>query len=138
MKSMKKYILLGILSLIIVGGGIGYYMFNKKVPTLENTTSDYVIGANDLFNEFENNESEALKKYENKIIEVTGKVISVKNNDNDSNIILEADMAMAGGVNCSFKYKQDEEITKGSIVTIKGQCQGFLMDVVLNNSQLIK
>ncbi|WP_165366121.1 OB-fold protein [Brumimicrobium glaciale] len=135
---MKKYILLGILSLIIVGGGIGYYMFNKKVPTLENTTSDYVIGANDLFNEFENNESEALKKYENKIIEVTGKVISVKNNDNDSNIILEADMAMAGGVNCSFKYKQDEEITKGSIVTIKGQCQGFLMDVVLNNSQLIK
>jgi hypothetical protein len=138
MKSMKKYILLGILSLIIVGGGIGYYMFNKKVSTLENTTSDYVIGANDLFNEFDANESEALKKYENKIIEVTGKVISVKNNDNDSNIILEADMAMAGGVNCSFKYKQDEEITKGSIVTIKGQCQGFLMDVVLNNSQLIK
>lgn len=135
---MKKYILLGILIVILVGGGTGYYMFNKKVPTLESTTPDFVMSANDLFNEFENDETKALKKYENKIIEVTGKVISVKNNEFDSNIILEADMAMIGGVNCSFKYKQDKEIKKGSIVTIKGQCQGFLMDVILNNSQLIK
>lgn len=135
---MKKYILLGILIVVLIGGGVGYYMFNKKVPTLENTTADFTISADELFNAFEENEKEALSKYENKIIEVTGKVISVKNNASDSNIILEAEMAMVGGVNCSFKFTQYTEIKKGSTVTIKGQCQGFLMDVILNNSQLIK
>ncbi|WP_107037257.1 OB-fold protein [Brumimicrobium mesophilum] len=138
MKSITKYTLFGLLALALVGGGLGYYMFNKKVPTLEKTNPDFVISADDLFNEFENDESKALKKFENKIIEVTGKVISVKNNKFDSNIILVAEMAMIGGVNCSFKYKQENEVKKGSMVTIKGQCQGFLMDVVLNNCQLIK
>ena len=138
MKSMKKYILLGILIIILVGGGTGYYMFNKKVPTLENTTPDFVISANDLFNEFENDETKALLKYENKIIEVTGNIVSVNNNEKDSNITLEAELAMIGGINCSFKHKQDKEIIKSSTVTIKGKCQGFLMDVILNNCQLIK
>lgn len=135
---MKKYIIFGILALILIGLGIGFYMFNKKVPTLESTTPDFVVTANDLFDEFDTNETEALKKYENKVIEVTGEVISVKNGENDSNIILEAEMAMAGGVNCSFKYAQENEIEKGTVVTIKGQCQGYLMDVVLNNCYLIE
>lgn len=138
MKSITKYILFGLLAVALIGGSIGYYMFNKKVPTLENSTPDFVVSANDIFNEFESDEVKALSKYENKIIEVTGKVLSVKNNEFDSNITLEAEDAMIGGVNCSFKFKQEKEIKKGSTVTIKGQCQGFLMDVILNNCQLIK
>ena len=133
---MRKYILGGILAILLIGGGTDLYMFNKKVPTLENKTPDFVVDANYLFNAFDMNETEAMSKYENKVIEVTGKVISVKNNESDSNIILEADMAMGGGINCSFKYKQEKEIKEGSIVTIKGQCQGYLMDVILNNCKL--
>lgn len=137
MKSLKKYILLGILIAVLFGGGTGYYMFNKKVPTLENTAPDFILTADELFDSFETNEKQALLKYENKIIEVTGVVISVKNNKEDSNITLEAEMAMIGGINCSFKHKQDQDIAKGSTVSIKGKCQGFLMDVILNNCQLI-
>jgi hypothetical protein len=135
---MKKYIIIGILLAIGAAVSIGLYMYNKKVPTLEDATADYVMTANDLFDAFDMNETEAMAKYENKVIEVTGEVISVKNGEKESNIILLADMAMAGGVNCSFKYKQDQEIEDGTMVTVKGQCQGFLMDVVLNNCYLIK
>lgn len=135
---MKKYIIIGILSIVLIGLGVGLYMFNKKVPTLEDATPDYVVSANDLFDAFDMDETNAMKQYENKIIEVTGEVMDVKNGENESNIILKADMAMIGGVNCSFKYAQENEITEGSTVTIKGQCQGFLMDVVLNNCYLIE
>lgn len=135
---MKKYIIGGILAIIIIGGGYGLYLFNKKVPTLEDATPDFVMSANDLFNAFDQNESEATAKYENKVIEVKGKVISIKNNESNSNVILKAEMAMAGGVNCSFKHKLEETLEKGSTVTIKGQCQGYLMDVVLNNCYLVK
>lgn len=135
---MKKYILITIGLLILIGGGVGYYMYNKKVPTLEDVEPDFVISANDLFNAFDSNETEALAKYENKVIEVTGVVLSATNTDQQSAIILEAEMAMAGGVNCSFKYPQPKEIANGTTVTIKGQCQGFLMDVVLNNCYLVE
>ncbi|MCC7454718.1 MAG: hypothetical protein IT222_11160 [Crocinitomix sp.] len=135
---MKKYIFIGLGLAIVIGVSIGLYLFNEKVPTLEDTKPDFVISANDLFNEFEADETAALKKYENKVIEVTGKVLSVQSDPKQSTILLEAEMAMAGGVNCSFKYAQEKEIAEGSQVRIKGQCQGFLMDVVLNNCFLME
>lgn len=117
----------------LTGAFIGYYMFNKKVPGLENLEADYSLTANELFDAFDQNEPEALLKYENKILSVTGTVSSVKHGEVSSNIILHADNAMAGGINCSFNDRMNM-VEKGQKIIIKGRCQGFLLDVILNNS----
>lgn len=130
-----KRILLIILLLLAIGGGVGYYMFTKKVPTLENQKADFELTANQLFDEFDADENAALAKYENKVIDVTGNVVSVKENEGTWNIILEAENAMAGGINCSFS-KDPGKLTDSH--TIRGRCQGFLMDVVLNNCTTVK
>lgn len=134
---MKRKIIIGILLLGSIGAATGFYMFNKKVPGLENAKADFTITANALFDEFDTNEQTALGKYEGKIIEVTGEVVSVKNEEGQSNIILLAENAMAGGINCSFKSNQND-FKKGDTATIRGRCQGFLMDVVLNNCNKVK
>lgn len=134
---MKRKIMVGLALLAIIGVSTGFYMFNKKVPGLENAKADFSLTANALFDEFDASELPALNKYEGKILDVTGEVVSVKNKDGQSNIILLAENAMAGGINCSFKSKQTD-LKKGDTATIRGRCQGFLMDVVLNNCNQIK
>tara|TARA_R110002050_G_scaffold119088_1_gene236859 strand:+ start:89 stop:499 length:411 start_codon:yes stop_codon:yes gene_type:complete len=135
---MKRIILLAVLISIAIGVGIGYYFYNKKVPTLDDFKPDYKISANDLTLAFENDEAAATNKYEDKIIEVTGIIQSIKNDSTNSNIILEADLAMMGGINCSFKDIQDNSIKKGDEVIVKGRCQGYLMDVIMNNCILVE
>lgn len=115
-----------------MAAGIGFYYFNKGVEGLENVESDYELSADALFNAFDTNESEALLNYEGKVISVTGKVARIKSTDSTTNITIYAENAMAGGINCSFN-KVISTIKKGDEVSIKGRCQGYLMDVILNN-----
>ena len=134
---MKKAIVVILLLSLFVGGGYVFYLYNKKTPTLNNATADFTLTANELFDAFDTNETEALSKYSEKIIAVTGEVADIKESTEKYNIILKADNAMIGGINCAFTEKQ-KNITIGKSVTIKGRCQGFLMNVVLNNCFLEK
>lgn len=132
---MKKKILLAVLALAIIGGGIGFYLFNKKVSGLENKKADYELTASQLYKSFDTMEDEATKKYIDKILLVEGAVVKSETGENFSTIILEAESALAGGINCSFDYSVPN-VKKGQTVKIKGRCQGFLMDVVLNNCNI--
>ena len=127
-----KKILLILLIICFVFSGVGYYYYTLKVPGLENIAVDFELTADELFNAFDQDESASLVIYEGKVIAVSGKIDRIKVNDSTSNITLYAENAMAGGINCSFNESLSN-INKGDFVTIKGRCQGFLMDVVLNN-----
>lgn len=129
---MRNQIIIGTLIVAASAGLIGLYMYNKKVPGLENVQADYSLSADELFDAFEQNEADALLKYENKVIAVTGKIASIKHGEVSSNVVLLAENALAGGINCSFSDLNKQLVTS-ELVTIKGRCQGFLMDVVLNN-----
>ncbi len=129
---MKTKMLLSLLLIGLLGLAIGYFLFTMKVPSLENAKADFELTADELFNAFDENESAALIQYEGKVIAVSGKVSRIKTSETTSNITLDAQNAMAGGINCSFN-EIVSQINKGDTVTIKGRCQGFLMDVVLNN-----
>jgi len=129
-KTLKAIVVVIILA--VIGVAVGGYMFNKKVPGLKGVEPDFTMTADELFNSFNDDETTATSQYENKVILVSGEVMSVKTTDSTTNVVLIAENAMAGGVNCSFKSKV-ESVAKGDEVSIKGKCQGFLMDVVLNN-----
>ncbi len=133
---MKKIVLILLIAILLVVF-YGLFLFNKKIESLEAVPPDYIITSDELFTDFNINEEEALKKYEGKVIQVTGEVMAITKTDSISNVILSAKDAIFGGVNCSFT-RLDESWKKDDTVTLKGQCQGFLTSVVLNNCTAIK
>ena len=129
---MKKTVVFLLLILIAAGIGLGFYFFDKKVPGLGNVKPDFELTANALYDSFELDEATSLIKFEGKVLQVSGEVSKVKLSDSTLSVILMADNAIVGGVNCSLR-DIDAKISKGDKVTIKGRCQGYLMNVVMTN-----
>ena len=133
---MKK-VIVSVIILFLLVTCYGVYMFTKKTPSLQKVTPDYIVMADDLFDEFESDEKNSIMKYESQVIQVSGTILMVTKTDSISNVILNSKDAIMGGVNCSFN-KLEDTLQKGDSVTIKGRCQGYLTNVILNNCVLVK
>jgi hypothetical protein len=130
----KKIIILGAVLLVlgIIGGGIGYYMYQKPVKNFAESTEDYKLTAIDLFNEFAKNEVAANQKYvvKDKTILVEGYLKDIKKND-DGTITVYFDVSSNdGSLSCTFSLEESAKIalnslTKGKKISIKGQCSGM-------------
>jgi hypothetical protein len=114
------------------------YMYNLKATDMSKAKPDFIISASLLQKAFEDNETAASAKYIDKILEVTGKIASVKPADNQNvniSLLTENDLS---GVICTFPAITDtSEFRKGNEITLRGKCSGFLMDVLLNNCAVI-
>jgi hypothetical protein len=123
------------LLLLIVTVAIAAYLwreYTRSVPGLENATPDAVITADELFDSFDTDESQAMARFGGKVVEVTGTVIGFETSSSGrTNVFLHAENALANGVNCSFA--STVEVTAQEPFTARCNCQGFLMDVILNN-----
>lgn len=139
MKSKLKIVIFVVFLLAIAGIGIGIYLFNLKPKDLNKVKPDFTLTASDLFKYFEENEADATKRYVNKIIEISGEVRSAKPGENGSlNISLKTGNDFSSII-CTFPGgSYPENVTEGSRITIRGECSGYLMDVLLNNCSVIK
>lgn len=112
-----------------IGGGIGFYMFNKPLESTMSMKADYSIEPGVLLAAFEEDEAAANTKYLDKVIEVKGQVQKVEKADDKIAVYLETDNLMS-----SIIFQMEEagvQFEKGEEVTLKGICTGYLMDVVL-------
>jgi len=138
MKLWVKIALFAVLIIVITAIWIGLHMFNLKHTDTAKAKPDFVVTATVLQKEFEDNEGTASSKYINKIIEVNGTIASVTLADSTHlNIALKTGSDMSTVI-CTFqnltdpsKYKSGEEIT------LRGECSGFLMDVLLKNCAIV-
>ncbi|MCU0462130.1 MAG: OB-fold putative lipoprotein [Bacteroidales bacterium] len=133
-------IALGVVFFLALAGILAaLYLYNKQHKDLQKVKPDYVITASELQKEFESDESGSTAKYVNRIIEVSGIIGSVKRGE--QNIVsvtlkTESDFSV---VICTFPPATDpEKLVTGKNVTIRGECSGFLMDVLLNNCAVVK
>lgn len=131
----RKYI--NIISLILIValiiGIYGYKEYSRKLPDTGKLKADYSLKAADLLHQFEADERKATLLYSDKIISVEGIITSVEATDSSGTVFLNAASSMAS-VMCQFEEKNFQEmlnLQKGSVVTIKGVCSGYLMDVVM-------
>lgn len=134
---MKKNLLFFIGVLLLIMAGWGYYLYNKPRIGVEDKRPDITIAATDLYNQYNSNETAANDNYLNKIISVSGIPDEVNRTDSTYTILLKGDTDM-GGVSCSLFDNKTPAITKGKLVTIKGKCAGFLMDVALTDCVIEK
>lgn len=127
-------IIAGIGLMIVVATIVAYKMYNKPHRTVDDEEA-LVVSAVQLFDDFEQNESEANKKYLDKVVEVTGRISEVSTNmDNKPIVVLETDNSMFG-VRCTMSGSS-LTAQEGSLATIKGICTGYLSDVVITNGIL--
>lgn len=139
---MKTYVKVALAVVVIIAVSsilAGLYFYNLKSADLAKTRPDFVITASALQKAFENNETESSSRYIKKILEVTGKISSVKSAENNAvNISLATDNDLSSII-CTFPVLKDESAFKpGDIITLRGECSGYLMDVLLNNCAVIR
>jgi tRNA_anti-like len=138
MKTYVKIALFGIFFIALITILAALILYNKKHPDTAKVKPDFIVTATALQKEFEVNEATASARYINKILEVTGTIISVTRADSTHiNISLKTGSEISSVI-CTFpgigdptKFKTGEEIT------LHGECSGFLMDVLLNNCSMI-
>ena len=110
------------------------YFYNLKHTDMSKAHPDFVITATALLKEFEDNETNASAKYVNKILEVEGIISSINTaKDNILTLSLKTESDLSSVI-CTFPAIADpSKFRAGDSIKLRGECSGFLMDVLLNN-----
>jgi hypothetical protein len=139
MKSRIKIVLAVVLIITLAGIGAAVYLFNLEHKDLHRVNPDFITTASDLQKAFEENEVSATSKYVNRIVEVNGIIESIKTGEeNVLNVTLKTGSDFSSVI-CTFPdATYQANLISGNQVTIRGECSGFLMDVLLNNCILVK
>jgi len=134
MKPFVKIALFVVLFIAVAGILAALIMYNKKHPDTAKAKPDFVVTATALQKEFEDNEKTASARYINKILEVNGTIASVTLADSAHlNISLKTASDMSSVI-CTFPSNGHQaNFVTGNEITLRGECSGFLMDVLLNN-----
>ena len=130
---MIKKIAILVVILAVIGGGVGYYMYNKPHKDVVAATPAYTLSSSELLTDFENNEAQANEKYLDQVVQVTGEIRSIKKDPESPSLTLETDSPISGVI-CQLEAGDVDKISglnPGQTLTVKGICTGMLMDVVL-------
>jgi hypothetical protein len=133
--NMKKLLWI-ILALVVAGGIIGYYQWNKPHEKVEDMKG-VAIDASKLCADFAADENKANSTYLNKALETKGVITDVSKNQ-DGGIVIALDGGNASSVQCTMRDKNVEAET-GKTVIVKGICTGYILsDVTLTDCVLEK
>jgi len=141
--SKRSAVLISILIILAVGGVIVYKIWNK--PFKDPLEGDAIkVTAIQLFNDFSVNEVAAQKKYVpeklgEKKVEVAGEIREIgKNDDGETFYTLKSSDEMFG-VKCIMDKGEEIKNAKvGDSIIVRGFCDGYNMDVIVNRCKPIK
>ena len=127
-KKILKIILIIIGVLILIGGGVGFYMFNKPARDVQNTKTDFSYNASEIVNEYLIDAQTANEKYldeagNSKVLEISGVVAEITEDFNGQKVILLKAASDKAGVSCTFTPETNSNSIKikiGEEITIKG------------------
>jgi hypothetical protein len=131
---MRKLVVILIVGALLLGGVFyGLYEFNRKPASLTTKSIDISINASDLLLAFQENEEKANADYLDKVIGVSGTVGDIVNEGGVSSIYLETEDPMSSVI-CEMEQSPVTGVSVGDEIILKGQCTGYLMDIVLIKS----
>lgn len=137
---MKRIILLYIIpAVILIATAMFLFVYNKPHRSVRNEEPAYKLSVAELVEEFEADEQEAHSRYGGKVLQVRGPLKEMIRNDS-SVILLMGDTDAMTGVSCYLLEDQaelSENLTSGETVSVKGICNGMLMDVMLDKGILL-
>jgi hypothetical protein len=125
---MKRLMVFLLIIIVLAGGWYGYKKYTADVPSLTDLNTDAIVSAKDLIAAFEKDSASANKQYLGKILEVTGNIKSI---EQEEAIVILGDNGSSSSVRCSIDsgfVKDISALNVGSGTTIKGHCTGFSPD----------
>lgn len=132
--------MLGFLSIVIPLLLVSIYFYNKPHVDVTNTEATYVLTAENLIKEYQENEIGSTEKYSENVILVKGKVFEVSTLKGNSVITLKDDSSESSII-CHLLSGENLKILdlrKGQNVSIKGICTGYLLDVIMVRCTLVE
>jgi len=123
-----------------MGALILLFLFYAPEKNLQSETADLQISATELFTQYEANEAAGNQKFIDRIIDVTGKIAEISEDEDGSSVVMLREADAFSGVLCTLKDSERSAVRDlkiGQQVTIRGFCTGMLMDVVLNKCVVI-
>jgi hypothetical protein len=132
-----------IATVVVVIAAVSIYAFrefNRTNPSLKDLNADYTAKATDLITEFEKDEKTSDKKYLDKVIEVSGQVKEIKQDERGFYTIALGDTTDMSSVRCSMDSlysDQAKSLSAGQPVIIKGVCTGFNEDELLGSDIIL-
>lgn len=141
--SKRSVVLIIILIILSVGGVVGYKIWNKPFnDPLEGEAIN--VTAIQLFNDFTSNEALAQKKYVpekvgEKIVQVSGQVNETGKNESGETFYTLKTTDEMFGVKCTMDKGEEFKNAKvGDNITIRGFCDGYTTDVIVNRCKPVK
>ncbi|MEN8137613.1 MAG: hypothetical protein ABFR62_04195 [Bacteroidota bacterium] len=142
MKRIYKILLALVIPVILVGIGAYWYTFMQPHKNLLKVEPEFEIGAENFFTEFSDDETTSNAKYLGKVVEITGKVVELNKENNQTVIVLKDELFGVSTYldeNFCKEYPEILETVKvGDTVTLRGQCDGMLSDVVVSRAVIIQ
>lgn len=132
---------------VLIATATGQEEAEKKVAEQIKNEPAMQVTSVDLYEAYEANEVSADKKYKEKTLEVSGKVIDIrKNSIDESEIIVTLNGLIDNeyeimGISCYFDASHTDEtatLSKGQNIKILGLCDGKLMGVNLKGCSIKK
>lgn len=144
MKKSIKYIII----IVVIGALIGlagvYYVYNKPQRNINKEKPAFIVDPATMVNEFSVSEDSSTLKYNNKVIQLSGKVLEFSVDSAGASAVF---VNSIGGVTCSFDSlytstfaNKFSTVKPGDNMTLKGRFDGFdmIMGVVLSKCVLVE
>lgn len=127
-KKMIRWIMILGFSGILIGGGVGFYMFNMPHRDISKAKADYAVTADGLVNEFISDYNKANEKYlatdgNSKILEVSGKIHAVSTNMEGMTVLILKEESASAGVSCTISESEAKSLNDfhiGQSIALKG------------------
>ena len=134
---MKKILLL-LLFMAAIAAGIGYYLWNKPHRTAADEKPFVTLTSSALLTEFATNESATTEKYRDKVIQISGALIkAAADSSGNVQVVLEAGDEMNTVSVTLMNGATVPTETPGTMIEVKGICNGFLPDDLLGSEVLL-
>lgn len=134
---MKKA-LIAFGAILIVSILVGYYMYNKPVASTESAKAEQTVTATELITAYEAGEEKANESYLGKVVQVSGVVSSITEEHGKKKVILDTGNPMSMVI-CEMESETDMTgVTTGKETALKGVCSGYLSDVILVQTTVVK
>lgn len=126
-KILKIVAIVGVAGLLI-GGGIGLYMFNMPHRDVQSANADFSLKSTEIVAEYLSDRDAANQKYlaadgDSKILEVTGTIAKISEDFNGNKVVLLKETGEAAGVSATFTPETNqhtEGLSTGQTITVKG------------------
>lgn len=137
-----KYAIILILAVIVIGAGIGLKMFFKPHADVYKMEAEFKLEATQLMDEFQKEENAATKKYSEKVLEISGKLVAKNKLPNGTDLlVLEDEMQ---GISCQLdsswaasNQSSIQELVTGNSIKVKGICKGYLMEIKVSPAVVV-